>query len=71
MGSNFKDREILGYTYIDGVKVTVLKMGVKRKHYNDNLEPDELEPHINQQLVDLKKWEKYYKQVVGLDDFEN
>jgi hypothetical protein len=69
--SNFKPREIIGFTYIDGKRVTVLKMGVKRKRYNDDIDPNVLEPHLNQQLIDLKKWEMYHKIILGEDDFEN
>jgi hypothetical protein len=69
--SHFKKSEIVGYTYIDGRKVTVLKMGVKRKHYNDNIDPEVLESHFNQELKNLEKWEWYHKVILGEDDFEN
>lgn len=68
---NFRKDEIIGYTIIDGRKVTVLKMGVKRRRYMDDIDPDRLESHINQNLIDLEKWEMYYKLVLGEDDFEN
>lgn len=71
MSKNFKEHEVLGYTYIDGKKVTVLKMGVRRKRYHEEVDPDMLESHLNQELIDLQRWENFYKRVLGLDDFEN
>jgi hypothetical protein len=68
---NFKEKEILGYLIIDGRKVTYLKEGVKRKKFNDNLEPDQLEPHLNQELINYTKAEYFHKVVMGEDDFEN
>jgi hypothetical protein len=71
MESNFKQSEVIGYTYIDGRRVTVLKPGVKRKRYFDDIDPDRLESHINEIIVNQKKWEMYYKLIIGEDDFEN
>lgn len=72
MGSkHFKPREVLGYITIDGRRVTVLRMGVTRKRYYDHIDPTVLEPHLNQELVNLERWTEYYKKVVGAEDFEN
>jgi len=71
MESNFRKREIIGFMYVDGIRVTYLKMGVKRKHYNDNLEPDQLEPHLNQILINFEKGEYFHKVIMGEEDFEN
>lgn len=69
--SNFKNSEIIGYLYIDNIRVTYLKMGVRRRHFNDNIEVDELEPHLNQILIDYEKGEYFHKVIMGEDDFEN
>lgn len=69
--SNFKPEEIIGFTEIDGKRVTVLKMGVKRKRFNDDIDPNKLEGHINEVLINMEKWEWYNKVIMGEDDFEN
>ena len=69
--SNFKPEEIIGFTEIDGKRVTVLKMGVKRKRFNDDIDPNKLEGHINEVLINMEKWESYNKVIMGEDDFEN
>lgn len=68
---NFKESEIIGYLYIDGKKVTYLKQGVKRKRFNDSLDPEQLEPHLNQELINYQKGEYFHKVIMGKDDFEN
>jgi len=68
---NFRKHEIIGYMYIDGKRVTYLKMGVKRKHFNDNIDPDLLEPHLNQILINFEKGEYFHKVIMGEEDFEN
>lgn len=69
--SNFKKKEIIGFMYIDGKRVTYLKPGVKRKHFNDDIDPDVLEPHLNQILIDYEKGEYFHKVIMGEEDFEN
>lgn len=71
MSKHFRKSEVLGYTYIDGVKVTVLKMGVHRRHFNDHIDPNVLESHLNHELLELAKWEFYKKVIMGEEDFEN
>lgn len=71
MVSKFTEDEIIGFTEIDGRKVTVLKMGVKRKRFNDSIDPNTLEGHINENLIAMQKWEWYNKVIIGEDDFEN
>jgi hypothetical protein len=71
MSKHFKPEEILGYTEIDGRKVTVLKMGVTRKHFYDWIDPTSLEAHMNQELINIQRWTEYYKKVVGEDDYAN
>lgn len=69
MSLNFKPHEIIGYIEIDGKKVTYLKQGVKRNYnYTSPLGPEG--QHINPAIVWLKRWELYYKKVVGIDDFK-
>lgn len=69
MSKIFKPEEIIGYVEVDGKKVVYLKQGVKRNpNYYSPQEPEG--QHINQSLVWLKRWEQYYKKVVGIDDFE-
>jgi hypothetical protein len=64
---NFKPKEIIG-RLPDGS--LYLKMGVKRKKYNDSIDPEELESHINYDLINFQKAEKYYKYVEGAEDYE-
>lgn len=67
--SKFRAEEIIGYTYIDGRKVTVLKMGVTRRRYYDHIDPTSLERHINDELIAIQRWTDYYRKVVGVEDF--
>lgn len=74
ISKNFKDSEIKGVMYIDGKKVLYLKEGVKRRKYiEETLNVDEsiLETHINKQLINYQKWEKFYKRIIGVDDYSN
>lgn len=64
---NFKDHEIKGILPNGSI---YLKMGVKRKRFNDSIDPDQLESHINYDLINFEKAEKYYKYVEGKDDYE-
>ena len=69
MSKNFKPEEIIGYLTIDGKQVTYLKQGVKRNPKYTYLD-DAYESHLNQSVIWIKRWEEYYKKVVGIDDFE-
>ncbi len=69
MSKNFKPEEVIGYLTIDGKQVTYLKMGVKRNPKYESLDYDHT-IQLNQALVWIKRWEEYYKKVVGIDDFE-
>lgn len=74
ISKNFKDSEIKGVMYIDGKKVLYLKEGVKRRRYiEDTIGVDEsiLESHLNTQLLNYQKWEKFYKRIIGVDDYAN
>lgn len=71
ISKNFKNNEIKGTINVDGKKVIYLKEGVKRKYYNDSIDPEELESHLNQELLVYQKAEKYYKYIEGTDDYEN
>lgn len=64
---NFKDHEIKGILP-DGT--IYLKMGVTRKRYYDYIDPNQLESHINYDLINFEKAEKYYKYVEGMEDYE-
>ena len=66
MSKNFKEKEIIG-RLPDGS--LYLKMGVTRKRYNDSIDPDELESHINYDLINFQKAELYYKYVEGMEDY--
>lgn len=68
---HFKDKEIIGFTYIDGKRVTVLKMGVRRRRCYDYSLSDLLMPNINQSLMAVEKWEKFKKEIMGDDEFED
>lgn len=70
LSKNFKDFEIKGITYIDGKRVLYLKEGVKRKHYNDDVNGDEI-THINQDLINYERFQAYYQLILGIDDFSN
>lgn len=65
---NFKDHEIRGILPDGSI---YLKTGVKRKNYNDSIDPNSLESHLNQELLIMKSWEDFYRKVVGVDDFSN
>lgn len=67
---NFKKEDIKGYTMIDGRKVTVLKEGVRCKNLNLIQDPNKLEQHINQELIDYTSYEYFYKVILGLDNWE-
>lgn len=70
MSKHFKPEEIIGYLTIDGRKVTYLKQGVKRNpRYQDHLIEDMMD-HLNHSIIWIKRWEEYYRKVVGIDDFE-
>lgn len=62
------DDEIVGK---DKKGVIHLKPGITRKFYNDSIDPNKLESHINYELIAAQKAEEYYKKVYGLDDFSN
>lgn len=67
---NFKENEILGYTYIEGKRVTVLKQGIKRiRKYYSVLEEDDM-GQLNQEIIHLQRYSEYLKRVVGIDDFD-
>ncbi len=66
ISKKFKNKEIIG-RLPDGS--LYLKMGVKRKKYNDSIDPDQLESHINYDLINFEKAEKYYKYIEGMEDY--
>lgn len=68
--NNYKEDEIKGFIIIDGKKVTVLKPNVKRIDRFDYLD-DRIMDHINQDLIRMKKYESFYRKIVGIEDFEN
>jgi hypothetical protein len=68
--SNFKESEIKGFIMIDGKKVTYLKPNVKRLNNYDYLD-DRIMDHINQDLIRMKKYENFYRKIIGIEDFEN
>jgi hypothetical protein len=70
ISKNFYNDEIKGVLEIDGRRVIYLKERVIRKRYYDWCDDTQLS-QLNQQLIDLQRYEKYYKEVVGQDDFEN
>lgn len=68
---HFKPEEIIGYMEIDGKRVVYLKEGVKRlRRYQDHLSSDHVY-HLNYYLINKKRYERFLKEVVGLDDHEN
>lgn len=69
--NNFKESEIIGYLNIGGKRVTYLKMGVRRKHFNDHIDPEVLESHLNQELINYEKGEYFHKVIMGEEDYEN
>lgn len=70
---HFKDHEIKGISYENGKKVIHLKEGVKRKKFKEDLWNTEevLDSQLNRELINYQKWEKFYKVVMGEDDYEN
>lgn len=68
--SNFKEDEIKGFIMIDGKKVTYLKPNVKCINKFDYLD-DKIMDHINQDLIRMKKYESFYRKIIGIEDFEN
>ena len=68
---NFKDHQIKGISYDEnGKKVLYLKEGVVKKRFWEAREWDELESHINYDLINFEKAEKYYKYIEGMEDYE-
>ena len=65
---HFKDHEIKGILPNGTI---YLKEGIKRKHYNDNVDPDSLESHLNQELINYQKHIEFMKYTMSLDDFED
>lgn len=64
---NFKDHEIRGILPDGSI---YLKDGVTRKRYNDSIQPEDLDPQINYDLINFEKAEKYYKYIEGMEDYE-
>lgn len=70
ISKNFYDFEIKGVLEIDGKKVLYLKNNVVRQRYADFSNDDNVE-HLNQQLINAQRLERFYKEIMGIDDFEN
>ena len=70
MSKNFDKDEVLGYTEVDGRKVTVLKPGVVRLRYNTHIPNDNYFEQMDQALIHLERWTDYYKKVMGEEHFE-
>lgn len=64
---HFKDHEIKGILPDGSI---YLKDGVTRKRYNDSIQPEDLDPQINQELINFEKAELYKKYVEGMEDYE-
>lgn len=67
--SNFREEEIKGYINIDGKKVTVLKMGVKRIRRYYSVIDDTIMDQLNHEILFLERYAEYLKKVVGIEDF--
>lgn len=68
---NFRDNQIKGVTYDEnGKKILHLKEGVVKKRFYEVMPWDQLEEHINYDLINFEKAEKYYKYIDGNDDYE-
>jgi hypothetical protein len=70
MSKHFRKEEVIGYLDVDGRKVTYLKTGVHRLRFNDYLTDDYM-PQLNQELIHLERWTKFYSEVMGEEDFTN
>lgn len=70
ISKNFFDDEIKGVLEINGRKVIYLKERVVRKRYWDWCN-DTFLSHLNQELINQERIEKYYKEIVGIDDWAN
>ena len=66
----FKENEIIGFMMIDGQWAVYLKEGVRRKRYVENPEFENF-TQLNQELINYELWQKYYKMVLGVDDFSH
>lgn len=67
----FKKEDIIGYIMIDGRKVTYLKEGIRTKQLEPIQDPDKLECHINEELVNYERYESFYRDILGLQDWSN
>lgn len=67
---NFKDTEIIGFLLVNGTWVVYLKEGVRRKKYVKDPEFENF-TQLNQELISYELWQKYYKLVLGVDDFSH
>ncbi len=74
LSNNFYNDEIKGILDVDGQKVIYLKEGVKRRRYIEDMStplPEELDSQLNTELLNFQSMEKFYKIVMGLDDYED
>ena len=66
----FKPNEIIGFLMVNGSWAVYLKEGVRRKRYVQNPEFENF-TQINQELINYELWQKYYKVILGVDDFSH
>lgn len=66
----FKDNEIIGFLIVNGRWTVYLKEGVRYKKYVQNPEFENF-TQLNQELINYELWQKYYKVVLGVDDFSH
>jgi len=55
ISKNFYDDEIIGRTEEGDL---ILKMGVKRLKYDDDIDPDQLESHINYTALSVERMKR-------------
>ena len=72
LSKNFYDDEIRGIVEVDGKRVLYLKDNVRRRRYIEEMyeDPNEIDSQINKELTQRELREKFYKEVLGLEDYK-
>lgn len=72
LSKNFYDDEIRGIVEVDGKRVLYLKTNVRRRRYIEEMyeDPNEIDSQINKELIQRELREKFYKEILGLEDYK-
>jgi hypothetical protein len=67
ISKNFYDDEIIGKTEAGDL---ILKIGVKRLNYDDHIDPDQLESHINYSALSAERMQRRREREQGTPEQE-